>query len=69
MLDDQQWVDEFSTEQKENGDIRDSANQLLGMVDDPKFANSEVVRFTCMICQSEVFLHFKTLVAIFHLVN
>ena len=46
ILDEQQWVEDFTAEQKETEGVRDSANQLLAMVDDPKFANSEVIMST-----------------------
>lgn len=40
-LDDTKWVDEFSSEREQNKELSDTAKELLGSVNDPKFSNSE----------------------------
>ena len=41
-LDDSKWVDDFSSEREQNKELSDTAKELLGSVNDPKFSNSEV---------------------------
>lgn len=41
-MDDTKWLDEFSSEREQNKDLSDTAKELLGSVNDPKFSNSEV---------------------------
>ena len=46
VLDDQKWADEFQSSgaatTPARDELTDTANHLLGMVNDPKFANSQV---------------------------
>jgi hypothetical protein len=36
-LDDSKWVDDFSSEREQNKELSDTAKELLGSVNDPKF--------------------------------
>lgn len=42
-LDDTKWVDEFSSDKEKSQELSDTAKELLGSVNDPKFSNSEVM--------------------------
>ncbi|VDI58508.1 peroxin-5 [Mytilus galloprovincialis] len=53
-LDDTKWLDEFSSEREQNKDLSDTAKELLGSVNDPKFSNSEFMKFVKRIGDGEI---------------
>ncbi|XP_012946150.1 peroxisomal targeting signal 1 receptor [Aplysia californica] len=53
LLDDTRWVDEFSKTARDT-ELEDTANALLGAVNDPKINNSEFMKFVKKIGAGEV---------------
>ncbi|XP_070562002.1 peroxisomal targeting signal 1 receptor-like isoform X2 [Ptychodera flava] len=52
---DEKWVDEFQSSQKtDDNELAKTANQLLSSLDDPKFSNSEFMKFIKKIGEGEV---------------
>ncbi|XP_072030881.1 peroxisomal targeting signal 1 receptor-like [Amphiura filiformis] len=51
---DAKWVDEFQAKAETDAELARTANQLLGTLDDPKFANSEFMKFVKKIGEGEV---------------
>ncbi|CAH1774268.1 unnamed protein product [Owenia fusiformis] len=50
LLDDTKWVDEYKTD----NELSRTANDLLGSVDDPKFSNSEFMKFIKKIGDGDI---------------
>ncbi|XP_077998859.1 peroxisomal targeting signal 1 receptor-like [Glandiceps talaboti] len=51
---DEKWVDEFHTANTQDDELAKTANQLLSSLDDPKFSNSEFMKFIKKIGEGEV---------------
>lgn len=46
------WAEDFASKKDDDAMLADTANQLAHMIDDPKFADSQVganLYFTCMV--------------------
>jgi len=54
LLDNTKWVDEFSTKSAHDKELEDTANALLGSVNDPKINNSEFMKFVKKIGDGEI---------------
>ncbi|XP_071840318.1 peroxisomal targeting signal 1 receptor-like [Apostichopus japonicus] len=50
---DEKWVDEFQNAE-ETAEVAKTANHLLGTLDDPKFSNSEFVKFVKQVGSGEI---------------
>lgn len=52
---DAKWVEEFQ-ESQESADVAKTANHLLGSLDDPKFSNSEFVKFVKQVGSGDIII-------------
>ncbi|XP_006819303.1 peroxisomal targeting signal 1 receptor-like [Saccoglossus kowalevskii] len=51
---DEKWIDEFHQDAKKDEELAQTANQLLNSLDDPRFSNSEFLKFIKKIGDGEV---------------
>ncbi|XP_046369763.2 peroxisomal targeting signal 1 receptor-like isoform X1 [Haliotis rufescens] len=54
QLDDTKWIDEYQSANSQGADLEKTANDLIGSVDDPKFTNSEFMKFVKRIGDGEI---------------
>ncbi|XP_075926388.1 PEX5-related protein isoform X2 [Petromyzon marinus] len=51
---DQKWVDEYKPQEVGGEELMKTANEFLGSIDDPKFSNSEFMKFIKKLGEGEV---------------
>ncbi|KAK6177753.1 hypothetical protein SNE40_015794 [Patella caerulea] len=54
ILDDTKWIDEYQTHTARDGNLEKTATEILNGLDDPKFSNSQFVKFVKRIENGEI---------------